>query len=711
MKFQGLLFFFLAFANMLSSQTHWEAIVRQDNIFNYYIAKDQGPGEAWRSPNFDDSAWLHGVGGIGLGDDDDNTIIERPVKSLYLRHTFELTDTMSIVDMMLYIDYDDGFIAYLNGEELARSSNVTDEVPAWNTNLTASHEAGERESYYVSPALLEYGKNTLAIQIINLMPNSSDLSSNVSLNAEVLGSKLIYNEPSEWFVQPGNKVFESHLPIIKINTRSQEIPKDDPRIEARMGVMNNGDWNVTSDSIWEFYGRISIEKRGHSSNMFPKKSYSLETQSYKGENFNVSLLGMPKENDWVLYAPYSDKTMMRNVLAYHLGNATGRWSPRTAFCELVIDDVYQGVYVLTEKIKPDKNRLDIAKLKPEDNTGDELTGGYILKADWPEKYWNSMPYKGKSFKINYYYPSYDNITNQQNAYIRNYMAAFEDMLSGTDFSDQAKGYLAWIDVNSFIDYQLLNEFSKNTDSYMLSSYFYKNIDSKGGKLTVGPLWDYNLAFGNCHFRNAWNPVGWTEEASGDNVRPFWYARLMEDPYYRADMKRRWNELRESILNEDYLYAFIDEQVAHLGDAIQRNDNKWKVIGKEVWPNKKYGSTYSEDIDIMKDFVAERIVWMDEQIAQYEDVERPIVASLETQKQLDVGLYPNPTSAVVTLEVQNLNQLMGARVYVIGINGEMLQSAHIQEQMTTIDISAYADGFYLIKLVTDTESQVFRVMKQ
>jgi hypothetical protein len=174
----------------------------------------------------------------------------------------------------------------------------------------------------------------------------------------------------------------SNLPIVIIDTNNQNIMNVE-RIVANMGIIYHKD--EKRNYLWHPYnnynGRISIEVRGWSSTQYPKKQYAFETQDYRGENLNVSLLDLPQENDWILYAPYSDKSLMRNVLAYKLARDMGRYASRTVFCELVLNDQYWGIYVLMEKIKRDTYRVDISQLNPYEINGTDLTGGYIIKLD------------------------------------------------------------------------------------------------------------------------------------------------------------------------------------------------------------------------------------------------------------------------------------------------------------------------------------------
>ncbi len=181
-------------------------------------------------------------------------------------------------------------------------------------------------------------------------------------------------------------ITSSNLPIIVIKTDSQEIV-DESRIKANMGIINNGEGmiNHITDPYNDYSGKISIEIRGSTSQSFLKKSYGFETQYESGENRNVSLINLPEENDWILYAPYSDKTLIRNILAYRLARELGHYAPRTKLCELIVNGEYRGVYVLIEKIKRDKNRVDISELNPDEISGDDVSGGYILKIDKKRK--------------------------------------------------------------------------------------------------------------------------------------------------------------------------------------------------------------------------------------------------------------------------------------------------------------------------------------
>ena len=418
----------------------------------------------------------------------------------------------------------------------------------------------------------------------------------------------------------GQTLTTSNLPIVVINTNGQTIV-DDPRIVCDMGIIDNGFGNINSinDPYNDYNGKISIEYRGSSSQSFPKKPYALETQDSIGNNNNVSLLGMPVENDWILYAPYSDKSLMRNFLTFDLGRKMGNYSPRTVYCELVVNGDYKGIYILMEKIKRDNDRVDIAKLDSDDLAGDSLTGGYIIKvdkytgtggSDWLSDFPNIG---GGSLYIQYHYPEASVMLPQQLDYIEHFMDSFEYALAGPNFADSLIGYSKYIDVNSFIDFYIVNELAKDIDAYRLSSYLYKDRDDNGGKLTMGPLWDFNLAYGNADYCSGGIPTGWEVNSGCGGNNPFWFERLLDDTTYQNKLKCRWEYLRDRSFYQDSIFNFIDSMSLYLNDAQQRNFQRWNILGTYVWPNYYVGNTYQDELTFFKTWISDRLTWIDSNI--------------------------------------------------------------------------------------------------
>lgn len=501
----------------------------------------------------------------------------------------------------------------------------------------------------------------------------------------------------------------SNLPIIIIDTDGGTI-KDEPKIDADMYVIDNVNGiNHIDDQVYTYEGKIAIEIRGNTAQMFEKKSYTLETRDEDGENRNVSLLGMPAENDWVLYGPYSDKSLMRNALAYHIGNSMGRWSPRTRHCEVIINDEYRGVYIFTEKIKIDKNRLDIAKLTEMDNSGDELTGGYIMSIDRDNPgSWNS-PFMGRTgsvdVPISYVDPKYDLLTEPQREYIREYITDFEYALDDGNFQNPETGYRAYIDVISFIDYMIITELSRDLDGYRVSVYFHKDKDSKGGKLNMSPFWDYNLCFGNSNFFGADRTSGWTADGIGKGdwyEIPFWWDRFREDPYYETNLKYRWEDLREGCLNKDSLFNFIDSIANVLDDAQERNFEKFKILNRSIWPNAYVGRSYENEVNYLKNWVSDRIDWLDR---MYDRIQpsfyRTDIAELDFSNH-EVLLYPNPFINQINIKLRlesndqiavELLDLTGRNIYKNTWNGQ----AGINELTIFADELAAKNAVYFIRL--------------
>ena len=618
----------LPFLTLSQNIDHWETVIFDNDIWKY-LEGTYEPDTNWRKLNFNDTIWLQGQGGIGYGDGDDSTVISS-VTSLYLRKTFTIIDTADIVEAVLNVDYDDAFVAYLNNVEIARANIGTiGDHPAFNQGSSSSHEAqmyqgNNPDQFLINTQLFKDnilpGNNILAVQVHNTGITSSDLSSRIFLSIGINNPSINYFPTPNWF-QPPLIFTSSNLPIVVINTIGQTII-DDPRIVCDMGIIDNGFGFINSinDPFNDYNGKISIEYRGSSSQSFPKKSYALETQDSIGNNNNVSLLGMPVENDWILYAPYSDKSLMRNFLTFDLGRKMGNYSPRTVYCELVVNGDYKGIYILMEKIKRDNDRIDIAKLDTNDLAGDSLTGGYIIKVDkftgtggWGDSWQsNYNTIGGNPLTIQYHYPESDDMLPQQKSYIESYVDSFEYTLSSSFFTDTTIGYNKYIDVNSFIDFYIVNELSRNIDGYRLSTFMYKDRRSNGGKLVVGPLWDFNLAYGNAYYCDGWDTDGWEEDGNCADVgnNPFWFSRLLDDTIYQNKLKCRWEFLRAKILHKDSLFNFIDSISFYLDSAQQRNFQKWDILGTYIWPNYYIGNTYQEEIDILKDWLEDRLAWLD-----------------------------------------------------------------------------------------------------
>lgn len=517
----------------------------------------------------------------------------------------------------------------------------------------------------------------------------------------------------------------SNLPIVLIDTEGQTIP-DEPKIRAGMKIIDNGPGvrNYLIDTP-VFDGFIGIEIRGSSSQMFPKKSYGFETWDAENNDLKVSLLGMPEESDWILNANYNDKTFCRNVLAYQVSRNMGHYSSRYKFVEVMINGNYKGIYIFSEKIKRDANRVNIAKLKGDQNSGDPLTGGYIIKVDkttgsggdgWVSDFPPPVHPNGQTIFFQYEYPKSENITPQQKQYISNYVDDFETALAGPDFADPENGFRKYTMESTFLDYFLVNEISKNVDGYRLSTFLHKQRESLGGKLRIGPVWDYDIAWHNADYCAGDVLEGWAYQfpCQGDYWQvPFWWSRLLEDSTFANNLNCRWTFLRRDVLSDAWFDQYIDSVAFSLDESQARNFTRWPILGEYVWPNPwPYPATYAEEISSLKSWIHLRLAWMDANLPGncYTTYQESINVG-----QIQIQLFPNPVENVLSV---SLSGIMGKEL-TVEIT-DLIGRVQTREQISIgakvnpewqIDVSLLPKGLWLLKITGEGQTYTGKFIKQ
>lgn len=521
----------------------------------------------------------------------------------------------------------------------------------------------------------------------------------------------------------GPVIFESsNLPIFLIDTYGEEIP-DDPKILVGMKIIDNGPGvrNYVDDPpVYDGYAGFEI--RGSSSQQFPKKSYGLETWDASGNDIDVSLLGMPEEADWILNANYTDKTFNRNVLAYQVSKNLGHYSTRYKFVEVVINGEYLGIYVFSEKIKRDPNRVNIAKLSSGQNTGDAVTGGYIFKVDkstgsggdgWTSAFPPPVHPYGQTIFFQYEYPKAEDITLQQKQYISEYVNTFESVLSGSDFDDPENGFRKYADELSFIDYFLVNEISKNVDGYRLSTFLHKERESLGGKIRIGPVWDYDIAWHNANYCSGDVLEGWAYQfpCEGDYWQvPFWWSRMLEDSTFANNLRCRWEMLRGNELSNQWFESYIDSVALLLGESQQRNFTVWPILGVYVWPNPwPYPPTYAAEIESLKNWIFQRLQWL--------DVNLPGTCYTLNNNTLPVNqsgivLYPNPAGEFLQLE--NLPETGGvSELEIIDAFGRIVLRRQINFESThhLLETGFLKTGIYSLRITNGKTIHLNRFVKK
>ena len=369
-------------------------------------------------------------------------------------------------------------------------------------------------------------------------------------------------------------VAAAQLPIVKITTST--TINNRKKVPAQMQA---GDYD----------GAIGIKLRGNSSLSFNQKKYTIELRDEKGNEKDFPLLGMPAHSQWVLLAPYNDVSMLRDPLAFQLWRDMGHWGPRTKMVELYIDEEYRGIYILCEAIKRGEQRVNVSKLKKTDVAGRELTGGYILRIDAYDQddatFISKVPGIGESIMTSQIvwsciYPKKKNLQAEQLAYIEAFVDSVELTIQSAHFTDPQWGYARYIDVPSFVDYFIHTELSLNADGYKRSAYFYKEKDKEDGcigKLFAGPVWDYNLAYGNCNFCNADNIEAWCFEGGNTQPTPALWQRLLQDPSFRKAVKARYQSLRKGILSDEAINEYINAQSKLLIPYVDRHFEKYPEL--------------------------------------------------------------------------------------------------------------------------------------
>lgn len=503
----------------------------------------------------------------------------------------------------------------------------------------------------------------------------------------------------------------SELPIFMINTLGQTIVPD-TKIDALMDIKYNGPGSITyvTDSSNVYSGNIGIEIRGATSAGYPQKPYNFETRTESGANNNVPLLGMPPENDWVLLSNYNDRSLIRNTLAFKLFEEMGNYSVRTSLCEVLVDSVYQGIYVFGEKIKQDDNRVDIAKLLPADTAGDEVTGGYILQ----QNYWdasnsflsNYSPIDHPGFDVHfvYEYPKWDEINAPQKTYIASFVDSLETALYSDDFSDSVTGYRKYLDVKSFIDYFLVNELSRNNDGFKKSVFFNKDKYSNGGKLRAGPVWDFDWAWKNLNscsiFQNT-DGSGWAHlinDCPTDNYSCGWYIRMLQDTTFANELRCSYEDYRLTMLDTTSIFAYIDSIGSLVQYAQARHFQKWPILGisgpaPEIGP---IATTYSAELDTLKAWIALRLQWLDENIPGL----CSIVTHTNGQPDLSpLSYYPNPGNGIIHFE----GFLKGPGTYRLTFydgTGKMTDRLVLQSGNLKFDYQLNQKGIFFFTLMND-----------
>ena len=562
------------------------------------------------------------------------------------------------------------------------------------------------------------------------------------------------------------------LPIIFVDTKYHQCLDDKiiEKIPATIRVLDGKTNNVADSSKATPYEiGIKVRGRGRSSSGFPKPNYTIEFHDSTDKDINVSLLGLPPSDDWVLHGPYVDKSMVRNSFGHWLFRQTGRYSPRTKHFDLYINGVYRGVYVLIERIKRGKYRVNVSKLKKTDIEGDNLTGGYILAIDRKYDSYSKLSKTESEFvtsdgvKVILRYPKKDKMAKEQEEYIQNYLneleALFKDGKNGS-------GYENYVDVASAVDYILHEELTQNIETYVVNFFMYKpkdKTDDQGnktvGKITLGPPWDFYLAFNNnfkpdssndpiyawesslSDSRNQFDNI-WIIEKICANINPSplapkWFFEIWKDSIFQIELSKRWAELRSGVWHTKTIDAYLDSMKTYLGNAADRNFRRWPNLGKtsrmgdaDPEPMKYCDSTskftilgtavggYNADtwegeFEHVRMKMKEKMKWMDKQFGFTEPaspvVFEPIIHEPDWRAEMGdtipKPLYVDDFSRLsptnffaVNGDHIDVQTTLGGTFALLDLNGSVLYKTRIKAGLTTLKIPTKARNKHWIAIL-------------
>jgi len=346
---------------------------------------------------------------------------------------------------------------------------------------------------------------------------------------------------------------EPKLPVLRIDTTGRAPILDrENYVRATMTLDPNG------SGFAPYSGTLDIRGRGNSTWVAPKKPYRLRLDT------KSPLMGIASNRHWALLANYNDKSQLRSYAAGEVSRATGLdFTPAYRHVEVILNGRYDGVYQLTEHIRGGADRVDIEEMGPEDNSGVELTGGYLLEIDERLEE-NDEP----GFRTQHHVPVVvkepDPMTPEQRAYITGHVAAFENALFSSSFADPVVGYRHYLDENAFADHYLVHEIARNQDTFWSSTFFSKQRGDD--RLVFGPMWDFDISMGAAAAPRTLDPTGWAHRGTGR-----WLQRIFTDPTFVTTVEQRWAALSPRI-------ADLPDRLEALGDSLQpaiaNDESRW-----------------------------------------------------------------------------------------------------------------------------------------
>ena len=378
------------------------------------------------------------------------------------------------------------------------------------------------------------------------------------------------------------------LPILYVNTSGVAIDSKEDYVEGVSSIVGGTNYPSFQDL------EMKIKGRGNSTwwqgGIWGKKPYQIKF----GDKTEV--LNMPKDKKWVLLAELSDKSLIRNKIAREIANISRfDYVPQAEYSEVFINEQHVGTYLIGQKVEESKNRVNIGntgyliEIDTDANGRIETDDVYFRSSQWSSRYEDGV--------FNIKEPSLEYDSEEFNL-IKDHVNDFEKALFGNNFKDPDLGYRSFIDLPSFIDWFLVNEISKNQDARSYSSIYFNYIP--GEKIKMGPVWDFDLAFGNVDYSNAENPEGfWIKEN-------LWFKRMFEDPYFSDLVNTRFNYYENNLSS---ILSKVDEFENYLSKSQKKNFEIWDILSKDVWPIPVKYDTHREYVEYLKNWIDTRMLWL------------------------------------------------------------------------------------------------------
>ena len=402
-----------------------------------------------------------------------------------------------------------------------------------------------------------------------------------------LSNRQVLKFKSQALDDEADQLRRQNIPTIHIDTGGAGIYDKENYVDGTITIKDPG--KLYSD-VTEFSAAMGIRGRGNSTWSFPKKPYKVKLKE------KASIFGMGADKEWALLANYSDRTLMRNILAMKLSEICGfSWTPHMYSVHVYLNNKYQGVYTLCEHKKVHKDRVDI-----------DLDAGDVYLEIEQQQDETTCWRTGMGVPMMFSDP--EEPSAELLAEIKKWFSDFEACLYSNDLADPVKGYAAYIDVDSFIDYYIVQELAKNTDGNLRKSSFITK--KKGGKLEMYHLWDFDLTFGN---------TGWLSDPEGFYIKDYnpscvpgdnWFNRMLKDPAFATRLKNRWNQLYPQI---KAMTDFIDEQAMILDKAQQENFKVWDIDEVVDWVGVPSEGSYEAEVKFLKNFYSKRVEWLNTEI--------------------------------------------------------------------------------------------------